>query len=336
MENNQNPDISLMSAEVSGLWVTYQKETVAICGLDFFLMHIDDEQIRELLEQALTNSKRRKERIIQFFKGENYPIPQGFTDQDVNLKAPRLFSDKLYLEYVLNMTKLNIAAFGLALMNVARSDVMNFFSDELKEAQRLHIQSKELAKEKGVYIRAPKIPQPKQVEFVKKESFIAGWLGDRRPLLGVEITSLIFNAKRNALGQAVITAFSQVAKSKKVRQFFERGRDISRKHFEVFASILHDDYLSDGTFVMTSEVTDSTEAPFSDKLMMSFITTLIASSIGEYGASMSTSPRRDLGVQYTRLMAEITTYSDDGAEILIENGWMEQPPMAANRKDLAK
>jgi len=86
---------------------------------------------------------------------------------------------------------------------------------------------------------------------------------------------------------------------------------------------------------VTSEVTDSTVAPFSDRLMMNFITTLIASGIGQYGYSLTSSPRHDLSVQYTRLIAKIGKYSNDGANILIEKGWMEQPPMAADRRDLA-
>ncbi|WP_419158854.1 DUF3231 family protein [Rossellomorea sp. BNER] len=29
-------------------------------------------------------------------------------------------------------------------------------------------------------------------------------------------------------------------------------------------------------------------------------------------------------------------YSEDGANIMIDNGWMEQPPLAADRDELAK
>src|SRR5699024_9989482 len=84
------------------------------------------------------------------------------------------------------------------------------------------------------------------------------------------------------------------------------------------------------------QVTTSTESPFSNRLMMNFITTLIASGIGEYGLSMSMSPRHDIGVMYTRLIAEIAAYANEGANILINNAWMEEPPMAADRKKLVK
>jgi len=88
--------------------------------------------------------------------------------------------------------------------------------------------------------------------------------------------------------------------------------------------------------IWTSEVTDSKEPPFSDKLMLQMITSLIASGMSSYGKAMSVSPRRDLGVKYARLITEIGQYADDGAEIMIKNEWMEQPPISADRKDLAK
>src|SRR5699024_1523534 len=106
-------------------------------------------------------------------------------------------------------------------------------------------QAKELAKQKGYYIRIPKIPVPEQIDFVEKDSFLSGWLGERRPLLGVEITHLAFNSERNALGQAVITGFSQVAQNKEIRAYFEKGRGISGKHHEALSDILRENYLGD-------------------------------------------------------------------------------------------
>jgi hypothetical protein len=38
---------------------------------------------------------------------------------------------------------------------------------------------------------------------------------------------------------------------------------------------------------------------------------------------------------YMRSLAEMLAYVEDGANILIDNGWMEEPPKAADRADLA-
>jgi hypothetical protein len=326
----------LTASEVSLLWTSYQNDSMAVCGIEYFLTSVEDQAIRELLEFALAISKRHIAKVIEIFEQEKYPIPQGFTNEDVNLHAPRLFSDVIYLQYLGNMGKFGLTSYSVALATSSRDDIIDFYSTNMVETVELHNRGKRLLKEKGLYIRDSVLPTPEKIEFVKKQSFLTGWFGNRRPLLGVEIANLWYNSQRNALGQAIIQGFAQVAKNKEVRQYFERGREISGKHLEVFGSILHEDYLSEGMVLLTGEVTDSTEAPFSEKLMMYHVAALSASGIGQYGIAASTSPRHDLGLLYTRLAAEITHYSDDGANIMIKNRWMEQPPEAADRKKLSK
>lgn len=334
-EENLEHQNDMTAAEISSLWVSYQNDTSNICAISFFLVHVEDPQIRDVLEASLKVAKDNKAKSEEIFRQEEYPLPQGFIDKDVNYKAPRLFTDKIYLHYILNITNLSTTADTTAITLAARSDLIDFYTNKLKSELNLHKQALELAKQQGTYTRTPIIPKPDKIDIVEKESFLTGWFGNRRPLLGVEIANLDYASRRNALGQAAITGFSQVADSKEVRQYFEKGRDIAKKHNDIFNDILAEDYLP-GARPMTQEVTDSTVAPFSDKLMMDVVTTLIATGIAQYGTAMSASPRHDLGAVYARLSAEIAKYSNEGANILIENGWMEQPPIAADRKKLAK
>jgi len=79
---------------------------------------------------------------------------------------------------------------------------------------------------------------------------------------------------------------------------------------------------------------DSTIAPFSDKLMVFHTTAMIAVGIGNYGTAAGTCQRIDLSVLYTRLSAEIAKYAEDGANLMIKNGWLEEPPQADDRHAL--
>jgi hypothetical protein len=325
----------LTASEISNLWTSYQNDTMAKCAILHFIANCDDEEILSVLKYALSISELHIEKVTKIFEEEGYPIPKGYTDEDLNLEAPRLFTDKLYLLYIVNMGKFGLSSYGLALSIVVREDILEYYTNCLDETKKLHNEAKLLAVKKGILVRPPIIPRHEQVDFVKKQNFLTGYFGNRRPLLGVEIANLHYNAERNALGLAVIIGFSQVVKKKEVRRYFERGRDISQKHLEVFNSILEEEYMS-GVMTEAQEVTDSTVAPFSDRLMMYHITALTASAIGQYGISMSTSPRHDIGVMYERLKMEIVHFSDDGANIMIKNGWLEQPPMATNRKELAR
>lgn len=333
--NDVNRHTEFTAAEISNLWTSYLNDSMAVCGIRFYLKHIDDADIKGILEYALSISEKHVELVTELLKSENYPIPIGFTEEDVNLEAPRLFTDTFYLLYILNMGKFGLSSYSLALSLSVRKDIVDYYSDCLEETKKLHNDSKEIAVRKGVLIPPPVLPKPKEVDYVERQSFLRGYFGHRRPLLAVEIGNLHYNAERNALGQAVIIGFSQVAKHKDVRKYFERGRDISKKHYQIFNSLLEEEFLS-GTVSLGAEVTDSRISPFSDKLMMYHVSALSASGIGQYGISMSASPRHDLGVTYSRLIAETIHYSEDGANIMIDNGWMEQPPEASDREYLAQ
>lgn len=143
------------------------------------------------------------------------------------------------------------------------------------------------------------------------------------------------NTQTNSLGTALSIAFSQVAESKKVRKHMLKGKDIATKHIKVFDSYLEMASLPK-PMAYDQEVTESNESPFSDKLMMFLFSMMIYTGIGNYGVSMSKSERSDLVVDYSRLTAEILKFSEDGINIMISNEWLEQQPLSANRKDLAK
>jgi hypothetical protein len=46
---------------------------------------------------------------------------------------------------------------------------------------------------------------------------------------------------------------------------------------------------------------------------------------------MSLNGRRDLGGMYAKFLTDIGLYVEDGVNIMIEQGWMEQPPKAIDR-----
>ncbi|KPH73484.1 MULTISPECIES: hypothetical protein [Bacillaceae] len=46
--------------------------------------------------------------------------------------------------------------------------------------------------------------------------------------------------------------------------------------------------------------------------------------------------KRTLSPRYTQLATEIANFARDSTKLLVENGWMEQPPIAPNCKNIAK
>lgn len=129
--------------------------------------------------------------------------------------------------------------------------------------------------------------------------------------------------------------FSRIARSKEVRDYFLKGKEITSKHMKELDSLLAKDDLP-APKTWDDNVMDVTEAPFSDKLMLYHIIMLNEYEIGGYGTSLGVSMRKDLVQVYTRLTAQALNYLEDGIYIMIKNGWMEEPPQADDNEAIAK
>ncbi|GEL76960.1 DUF3231 family protein [Tenuibacillus multivorans] len=329
-------NVKLTSAEISSLWSTYMNDSGVVCHLQYQLNKVEDEDIKPVLQNALSMSQSRMQMIEEIFYKDNYPIPHGFkVDEDVDITAPRLFSDIYFLNTANQLGKIGLNNFSVALAASVRDDVYHFFSQSLRDADLITKESNEVLLSKGIFVRSPYLPHPETYDFVKDGHFLAGYFGDKRPLIGSEISNFYGNFQRNALGAATLMGYSQVAKDEEVAQFFVKGKDIAKKHCEIFGSYLRKNDLP-SPMAWGSEVTDVTTYVFSDRKMMFYTLSLIALSIAYYGSSLSMSPRRDIGVTYSRLIAELMKYSDEGTRVMIKNGWMEEPPRALDRGELAR
>lgn len=328
MEKEHN--IRLTSAELTSLWTSYIADSMSICIFKYFLEKVDDTEIKPIIQHAIKVSNEHIEIIGNIFKDEGIPIPIGFTDDDVNPNAPRLFQDTLLLNYIKHMTKGGLATYGIILPNIVRKDIREFFSSCLSSTTELYNESTSILLSKGLEIRPPYIPYPTKVEFVEKQNFLAGWFGEQRPLTGHEIMHFYANIQTNKIGEAITLGFGQVAKETHIREYMLRGKEIAKKHIEVFAKYLSE-YDLPVPMTWDHEVETVNSPPFSDKLMMYHIGLLCGSGIGNYGASISMSLRRDIATIYSRLAVESGQYAEDGMNIMIDHGWFEQPPSGADR-----
>lgn len=327
-------NIRLTSAEISNLWTTYVNNTMSRCVLSYFLSKVEDTEIKLVIEYALVIANKLINGVESIFKEENYPIPIGFTDSDVNVNTPRLYSDELFLNYIDQMAKAGFIAYGLSTSMSSRLDVQDFFNESVRANIEINKKSKAVLLSKGLHVRPPNIIPPTKVDFVQHQNFLTGWFGHRKPLLALEITNIFHNIQTNAIGKALITGFAQTADTEDARDYLKRGKEIANKHIKVFSSILTEDIPVPRDW--DDDVLGSTKAPFSDKLMMFHVSLLSATGMANYGGAMSTSTRRDLATHFSRLLAEIGLFAEDGANLLIKHGWMEEPPQSEDNNKLIK
>lgn len=325
----------MTAAEIASLWASYIQDSVGKYTLTYFLAKVEDEEVRPVVERALEVAKLRMHETEKFFTEEEFLAPDMFTDADVRTNAPRLYSDSFILYYIHGMGEVGLNSMSRGLTSAARPDIREYYTRSIIALTDLFNEATELLLHKGLYVRSPFVPGPEQLTYVRKQSYLGEIFKEPRPLNAAEIAFLWRNITTNVMGKAMLIGFSQVGESEELRRFMARGRDIASKHIEIFGKILRDQDVP-SPITWDSEVTDNTEAPFSDKLMMYQTLAMISSGLGNYGMSMSVSTRRDVSLTYSRLMAEVAQFADDGTELLVKYGWMLQMPQAPNRNELAR
>ncbi|WP_226665230.1 DUF3231 family protein [Metabacillus litoralis] len=331
----EHDNIRLTSTEIGGLWTTYIQDKMAVCFLSYFQTYTKDEEISPLITTSLHISQQHIKQIEKIFTEENFPIPKAFTEKDCNLSAPPLFYELFSLSFVYGMSRIGMPTYSNIISTIAREDIVEFFSECLNSSKELYIKALTLMKAKGIYDRPPKIDYPKEVSFVSDNSYLGSFIGSKRPLNVMELTELFFQVETNYFGSMLLTAFLQTVKDEEIKSYFVSGKKLCEKQIIMCNEILQQNGMQ-GNIPVSMEVTDSTSAPFSDKLMLYLISSLNSVGVNYLGHALSTALRKDLGSKYIRLLPDLLSYAEKGVNLLIERSWFEQPPQSLDREELIK
>lgn len=327
-----HPD--LVSSEISNLWSSYMSDQINVCFTTYFINCVSDHDVKNVLEQSKSFSEKNLEKLIRLFEKEKIVIPQGFNHADVNEEAPKLYSDIFYMRFLEKMGRVGASINGLAMGTSYRTDIIDFYILNLNESSKLYKNVLELMKRKGVLVRSPYIPYPERVEYIQDEHFFTGYLTlHKRPLLAVELNHLSNNIESNIVGRTLIEGFAQVAEGGGVRDYFQQGIQLSSDIINKLEQPIKENE-TNSPFTSSGTVTNSTIAPFSDKLMMAFVSTLNLISLENLGKGIAASMRHDLNAIYLRLSEKVGKYASKGAKLAIRKGWIEKPPQTLDKRKI--
>lgn len=326
--NQTGHSLRLTSSELAGLWASWLESSLKACIVKYFLKTVEDPEIRPVLEYTLVIAEKHLIRLSQIYAGEKHPIPRGFTDEDINLNAPRLFSDSFILYFLEDMARTRLDGYSSAMQMTTRTDVRKFFSECVADPVEIYNRTVSVMLSKGIYLRPPFIPVPEKINFVKKQNFLNVYLRKPRPLNSIELSHVFSGLQRNSLREAIFTGFGQVAGSEQVRRYMAKGAEISSKHAKIFSSLLVENDLP-VSMAWDSGIMDSKIAPFPDYLMMNNVMASNVVLFGSYGKALPVvGLKKDLAVDFARLSMEILKFAKEGVNIMIGSGWLEEPPPA--------
>jgi hypothetical protein len=321
----ENP--ALTSSELGILWITYQQKTMIFQMLDHFIETADDPDAKEIMSSLQEEVSGYLEQITAIFKTEGAVIPVGFTKEDVNKTVPRLYENGFDIMLIRMIKEISMAMHTLNLTMSYRQDIMILFRDLTSMTQKYYDLCTTYLLSKGLLVRPPYIPMPKEVEFVKDHTYLSGMnlFSKKRTLNTVEIAHIFHAIESNYVGMQMIFGFAQCANDQEVSKYFSKGGELAKNIIKEMSEVL---LQTDLPVPATSggNISASTVAPFSDKLMMYLVSLFCSFSQGGNSVGTAFSLRNDLPAKMARFMKDIFEYAHQGAKIMINNGWMEEPP----------
>ncbi|QGQ46320.1 DUF3231 family protein [Metabacillus sediminilitoris] len=332
MEENK---LKLTSSEIGTLWGEYVNGTMTDVVNRYMVSIIEDESIKAIFEDAIKTFGKQKEQIVTFMENEGFPVPIGFTESDLFKGKPRLFTDIFCLNYLHIMTLHGLLGHSTAFAVSVRKDLRDFYDSCDNDAKKMYHQTIELLLEKGNFQRDPLFYPAKNPEFITSQDFTDGFFGKGRRLTATEIISISFNLKKSIMAKTLSIAFSQVTQIKEVRKFLEDSEKTSDGQIQALAKIMHKDNLPVPKSWET-EVTTSTDSPFSDKLMLYHIGFLFQAAQAYHGTGLASAMRTDLVTTFESTILQNLMVTKKWFDLMVQNKWLEQPPLAPNRKEIAK
>jgi hypothetical protein len=325
--------IPLTSAEIGYLWNSYLLNSKSYYGITYVIKNIDDPNIKEVFQTAMGMSQKNLEGIKNIFDTVNHPIPYAFSQNDIRLNSGKLYSDKLILHTLKLFLSVAISQYGFALSLVARKDVKDFFKGSMHESLDLLGSIDEVALNKGIFMRTPNIPVPDKVEFAEDKSIMGRFVGNKREMTALEVASIFNTSTSNYIAKANIMALAQTMKDDIIREFYEKAVRVLKEHTEDLNEKLQNENLLVPTN-LNSEILNSTESPYSDRLSLFIVYAVLADLIGTYAISKVSIMRKDLMMTLTHLSGEVLLLIKDAIDIMTKRGWYEEMPKNVDRYEI--
>lgn len=325
-----NNSISLTASELGYLWTGYSINEMSKWYLKVFMEHARDEEIKDLYSFALENTKKMLTGRKNILSNENYPIPIGFSENDIEINSSPLFSDRFLLYYLHVATHLGLEFHSRALSVSARADVRKYNIDCLDSAIQLNEKVINLLLNKGLFWRPPTLPPPIVPEKIQKKSYLKGWLGDNRPLNSIEIANHYLLLDLLIIMETLFTGFEQTSNSEDVVKLLSEGITTVKNQYNVLAKLLDKDELPIPP-CYSADVTDNRNRIFSNQIILSHTAGLYGSLLSQFGFAIGSVMRHDLVAAYSMLVSEAGIFTEKVTKFLIDKGWLEKVPGAFER-----
>lgn len=325
----------LSSSELGTLWQIYLEKTMILRMLDYFLEKADDKEARNIMAGLWQELNHYVKKVEIIFEEEHIALPVGFTSQDVNLEAPRLFDNGFDILLVRFLKEISLGMYAISIDMSYREDVMSIYQNLSSISQRCFKLCTHYLVNKGIITTPPKVAMPKTTQVIQDVSYLSGLnpFTEDRPLNDIEIGVLFHRLEANNFEMQLLTGFAQVAENKEIRDYLNKGKKLVQKQIKDIEEFLVENNVQLSS-TLGSTITGSTIAPFSDKLMMYCV--FLTDGLDLVGNSFGTmfALRNDVSLKHAITAKDIYLYTTEGIKLMIKYKWFEEPPQMLDRNKL--
>lgn len=329
--------IKITSSELGSLWMIYQSTSALLMIFDLFKNITIDKEAQTILSEYITEAQNKQNGIVSIFNNEEAVIPIGFDERDIVREVAPLYDDIFNIIFLRQMMKLNFGHSSVFSAMSYMKEVNDLLKLNYDISNKYYMMTTNYLLGKGVLARPPYVNMPKEVEFIEDKNYMSGLniFSHKRSFNTIEVGYINEAIEYNIFNMQLLMGFAQVAKESEVKKYFIEGKELAKKNISILsATLLQSDIQPPGSWA--GKATDSTQAPFSDKLMMYINSLLASTALGFTALGTSFNMRNDLPVKLGLISEDTFNYAKKGAKIMIKYKWMEEPPQMEDRNQLTK
>jgi len=329
--------VQLTSSELGSLWMVYESTSARLKMYDFFKDKTIDKEAQNLLTDHIIDAQNVTSKIVNVFNNENAVIPLGFNESDVVKQAPPLFDDIFHIMFLRQMVKLNLGNNAVHSTMSYMKEINDIFKLGLDIANKSYMMTTNYLLRKGVLARPPYVTMPTKVEFIEDKNYMSGTnlFSSNRPLNTIELGFINQAIEDNIFSMQLLTGFAQVAKESEVKEYFIEGKELAKKVVTSLSAILLEGDIQPPS-TWAGKTTESTQPPFSDKLMLYINGLIFTTALGFTSLGTPFNMRSDLPLKLALISKDALNHTKKGSKIMIKHKWMEEPPQMEDRNLLTK
>ncbi|MEK9197123.1 DUF3231 family protein [Ureibacillus sp. FSL E2-3493] len=303
------------------------KKSMILRILEYFIEKSDDQRAKDLMSDLWNQLHPIIMEMKTTLENEGAVIPEGFTKEDVNLDAPKLWDNGFDIMLCRVLKEISMGMYVLHLTMAYRQDIIKLYKKMSEVTENFYGHFTQYLLDKNLYTRPTFVVMPTSTNYISGEDYLKGTnnFGNKRTLNTVEFGNLYRMIETNITGMQLLNGFIQTTEDEDVKKYFMQGIELSKKIIGETSNFLLEDNIQPPA-TPGGTVTNSTIAPFSEKLMMFCNYLLSGFSLGGGGFSAGFSLRNDLHAKNMTFGKDIYQYQMDGVKLMVSKGWFEEPP----------